>query len=394
MMELKQMTPMTRIAVLNLRPATRSVSAFQICMLVLVACLNQMCPRVSGQVSSSGNRIQAVVEARADGNCFVVQNLQDPSAARVRVWHSDSNIETSPSILGASSVDSGELVFTPRFPVQLGAEYVILVQPDPDAEPRSFRIVIPGESELRTEVVNFFPSADQLPENTLRFYVQFSAPMQKGDIYRYIRLKEVGGKDVELPFLEIEQEFWSRDSKRLTLLLDPGRIKRGLKPREEMGPVLAAGKTYELIIDQNWTDASGHELGKEFAKRFQVIAEDHTQPDPATWKIAVPTVGSREPLQILFPGPLDHAMLFLAINVVDSGSNDVMGVVTVSEQEKKWSLLPIQNWKPGSYKISVSKDLEDNSGNSIGRPFDVDLFEKTESPESTPMVELEFEIPK
>ena len=55
--------------------------------------------------------------------------------------------------------------------------------------------------------------------------------MQRGDIYRYIRLLDDEGIAVELPFLEIEQELWSRDGHRLMLLLDPGRVKRELKPR-------------------------------------------------------------------------------------------------------------------------------------------------------------------
>ena len=216
--------------------------------------------------------------------------------------------------------------------------------------------------------------------------------MQKGDVYRYIRLREVDGKEVELPFLEIEQEFWSRDSTRLTLLLDPGRIKRGLKPREEMGPILVAGKSYELVISSNWEAANGGELGREFVKQFVAVAEDHAQPNPANWKVTAPAAGSRERLGVVFSDSLDHGMLFLAINVVDSNSNPVAGTVTVSEQETKWSFQPNQDWKSGSYKITVNKDLEDNAGNSIGRPFDVDMVEETESPASIPVVEIKFEV--
>ena len=71
--------------------------------------------------------------------------------------------------------------------------------------------------------------------------------MSRGEAYRHIRLLDATGKPVAAPFLELDEELWSDDGKRFTLLFDPGRIKRGLKPREELGPVLEAGKSYELV---------------------------------------------------------------------------------------------------------------------------------------------------
>ena len=72
-----------------------------------------------------------------------------------------------------------------------------------------------------------------LPENLLKFYVHFSAPMSRGNIYDYIRLLNADGKQVELPFLEIDEELWDDSLTRLTLFIDPGRIKRGVLPLEE-----------------------------------------------------------------------------------------------------------------------------------------------------------------
>ena len=66
---------------------------------------------------------------------------------------------------------------------------------------------------------------------------------------------------MDAPFLELDEELWSPDGDSLHLVFDPGRIKRGLKPREEVGPVLEAGKSYSLVIDREWVDAS-----REFAQ--------------------------------------------------------------------------------------------------------------------------------
>ena len=82
--------------------------------------------------------------------------------------------------------------------------------------------------------------------------------MSRGEAYRHLTLMDISTKKpVHAPFLELEEELWSPDGKRFTLLVDPGRIKRGLKPREMFGPVLEAGKSYELIVDREWTDVAG-----------------------------------------------------------------------------------------------------------------------------------------
>ncbi|MCH7864908.1 MAG: hypothetical protein IIC56_06820, partial [Proteobacteria bacterium] len=100
-----------------------------------------------------------------------------------------------------------------------------------------------------------YPSADVLPENLLKFYLHFSAPMSRGDSYQHIRLVRQNGSVVDLPFLELDQELWDRRQTRLTLLFDPGRIKRGLKPHEEVGPALKPGRRYTLEIDAHWLNA-------------------------------------------------------------------------------------------------------------------------------------------
>jgi hypothetical protein len=93
-----------------------------------------------------------------------------------------------------------------------------------------------GTPRPATLVESVSPSAEVLPENLLRFYFQFSAPMSRGEAYSHIRLLNAAGRAVADPFLELNEELWSGDGRRFTLLFDPGRIKRGLKPREEVGP--------------------------------------------------------------------------------------------------------------------------------------------------------------
>lgn len=365
----------------------------QIFVFVLVAFVGQPRETVWARQNPSSST-EVVTESRDSGICFVVNNLEKPGTATIKVWVDGANVQTDPPILGSKSIEQGKLIFTPRFPLQTGTKFIVEVGEQDVAKPGLFLLEVPGAEAAKSKVVAVYPSADELPENTLKFYVHFSAPMRKGNIYRYVRIREAEGKIVELPFLEIEQEFWSRDSKRLTLLLDPGRIKRGLKPREEMGPILTAGKSFELVIDGRWPDSRGEKLGEDFVKKFRATHEDHTQPDPSKWKISSPASGTRQPLAIGFAGSIDHAMLLGAIRVIDPDANIAEGEVAVSNHETRWSFVPKAEWTAGSFKITINQDLEDNAGNSIGRQFDVDMFEKTESGESKPVVELEFEVAK
>ena len=120
------------------------------------------------------------------------------------------------------------LVFRPRFPLQPGLRYRAVLGKSGDGQPLVRFFDLPTEHiEPMTHVRAVYPSADLLPENLLKFYLHFSAPMSRGEVYRRTRLLDGSGKSVEMAFLELEQELWDAEGKRLTILFDPGRIKRG-----------------------------------------------------------------------------------------------------------------------------------------------------------------------
>ena len=47
-----------------------------------------------------------------------------------------------------------------------------------------------------TVVAQVYPTANHLPENLLKFYLHFSAPMSQGDCYRHIKLLDAKGKAI------------------------------------------------------------------------------------------------------------------------------------------------------------------------------------------------------
>jgi hypothetical protein len=326
----------------------------------------------------------AAQSIRMEGGAFRVDGWQagaEPSGGWASLFRIYAGSGDVPPIAGAYSVENGALTFRPRYPLGAGMKVRAVF----DSKESSFDLPKAAPPASTTRVRYVYPSADVLPENQLKLYVYFTAPMQMGDAWSHIRLLDENAKPVDLPFLEIDQELWSRDQTRLTILFDPGRIKRGVLPLNEVGPSIENGKRYTLAIDREWRDARGAPLLEPYRKEFGVGPADRTPIDTAKWKVTPPRAGTIEPLIIVFPEPLDYAMLQHAIEV-----RGVTGKVDVQRGETEWRFTPVQPWKAGSHAIVVPTNLEDLAGNKVGRAFDVDVFEKVTRTVERETVSLPF----
>lgn len=308
-----------------------------------------------------------------------------------------------PAILAKYSLEKGVVVLEPLYPIKLGAAY--LARFDPAAAPKGagpataepvvarFESAKPASS-TPAKVVHVYPSANDLPENTLKFYIHFSSPMTRGDAYHRVRLLDAQGRKVEGAFLEIGEELWDPFGLRLTLLLDPGRIKKGLRPREELGPILRAGERYTLEVSADWRDAAGRPLEAAFRKTFRAGAEAASKPDIRDWKVAAPRT-AKDPLAITFPAPLDHALLEYCISVKTISGRELPGKVSIDRDETLWRFEPDQPWSEPEYRVEVNPILEDLAGNSVDRLFEVDVFDTIDREKDKPKPHvLSFRIGK
>ena len=304
------------------------------------------------------------------------------------------------SMMGEHRVEPGLVRFVPAFPLEPGLRYRAVFDsgqlpqaPSPAAGKVTSILHIPVRPERSTTTVTqVYPSADVLPENLLKFYVHFSAPMSRGNIYEHIRLRNAANQPVELPFLELAEELWSPDMLRLTLFIDPGRIKREVKPLEEIGPALAAGQRFSLVIGSGWKDAGGNRLKRAFVKNFTVGIPDREPPDPSRWGYKAPPTRTREPLAIDLTEPMDSALALRMIHVVDEAGRAVPGQPFLTERERIWKFLPQHSWKAGCYSLVVETTIEDLVGNNIGKPFEVDLVEGESKRLDRKTVKLPFEL--
>jgi hypothetical protein len=245
--------------------------------------------------------------------------------------------------------------------------------------------------ESTTYVSAIYPTVDELPENLLKFYLQFSAPMSGGHIYEHIHLRDGDGKDVQLPFLEIDEELWDPTMTRLTLFLDPGRIKRGVRPLEEIGPALQTGKSYTLQITRDWRDANGAPLKADFEKNIKVVAADREPPNPLHWKIAPPKAKSRDPLTVVFNEALDHAIAQRVLRISDPKGAHVAGAIKLDPRDGACTFTPNDRWTAGVHKLIVPTIIEDLAGNNIGKPFDLDTAEDPR-PLTNEVVKVSFTV--
>ena len=303
---------------------------------------------------------------------------------RVQVARADGTADELPPVLGDYAVRDGALRFSPRFPFDPGQRYEVVFDPSSlspapqrsaasPLHPVRTTIEVPAPDRApSTRVVAVYPSALEVPENHLRLYIVFSAPMGLGAGSPYIRLVDEHGSPLADPFLPLDVDLWNADRTRFTVLYDPGRVKRGILPNEEMGRPLAVGRTYVLEIDAGWRDAEGQPLVTPFRREFRVGPSRERALDPADWRLEVPARGTRDPLAVVFPAPLDYGLLQRALRVATGDGRALAGEIRVEREETRWLFTPRTPWQPGEHQLVAAATLEDVAGNRIGRAFEVD----------------------
>jgi hypothetical protein len=279
-----------------------------------------------------------------------------------------------PPLAGQYQAVPDALRFTPRFPLQPGMKYRAVYQKTGDSKPYTLATFsVPARSpKTAARVAAISPSAEALPQNQLKFYLYFTAPMSRGGAYERLRLLDATGAELDLPFLELAEELWNPAGDRLTLLLDPARVKQGLKAREEAGPVLMTGERYTLVVNRRFCDAAGQPLAAEFRKTFCVAEADETRPDPKHWRLAVPKAGTKTPLTVDFGEPLDRALLQRMLWVVNDQGERTAGEAKIGRNETSWRFRPRKPWLPGRYRLVADTELEDLAGNNLTRKFELD----------------------
>ncbi len=283
--------------------------------------------------------------------------------------------------------DGEDVCFVPRFGFVAGTSYAVTAGGVPVAvlaRPRAPQTAV-------TEVLAIYPTAAEVPRNLLRFYVWFSGPMSEGFAARHVRLVEAaGGEPLAGALLPTPAELWSGDRRRLTLLLDPARIKRGLAAHREVGYPLRRGETFRLEVNAGFADAAGRPLRRAARRQYAVGADERRLVDPGAWSLTTPAAGTRQPLEVSFGRSLDHGLLGRCLHVAGPDGTPVDGLLEPGPQERSWWLDPRRPWAPGPHQLIVDPVLEDLAGNSVSHVFDRDLARPDDNPRPSRPVTVSF----
>jgi hypothetical protein len=302
------------------------------------------------------------------------QNANQPLASsdrllQVYVGSPDDCCTTKTPIAGSYIAGSRSVRFLPRFNFVEGQEYVIQVRAlseDGKQIQALTPFTIQPENALSTpEITAVYPSGDELPENVLRFYLHFSTPMKPHVAFNYIKLVDEYGNVDDAAFMKFKQELWSEDRTRLTLLMDPGRIKRGVATNTELGPALHEGKSYQLVVDDGWPTANGNQVLPGFSKAFKVTSALRELPNTNSWQINAPTIGTKEPLSINLDRPFDHQLLYKDIKVLSLLGEEIQGTLYIEDSETEWRFQPHNAWAYAKIYIVVDGEFEDVAGNNF-----------------------------
>lgn len=286
----------------------------------------------------------------------VEKGLPDPEMLKVTLPGTET------PIAGRYAVDGNSLRFTPTFGFDAGRDYVIRLPNN--NEDVSFRIGTDAP-QIAPAVTHIYPSGDTLPENTLRFYIHFSVPMQPHVALDYIKLRDASGAVDDAAFMRFKQELWNEDRTRLTVLIDPGRIKRDVATNIALEPALLAGRRYSLVVDSGWPTADGTAVLPAFTKTFEVSDALRTRPDTRLWSANTPCAGTRETLTVNLDRPFDRHQLMYALRLETQDGDKVEGEIGVEDAEHHWSFTPLAPWPTGSLDLLTDPTLEDVAGNNF-----------------------------
>jgi hypothetical protein len=329
-----------------------------------------------------------------------LRGLPEQDVARhLRVYPSHAVATQLPAqaVAGTYAYDGDDVCFVPRFGFVSGMSYTALVHRDgaPAFDLEDFDsltiVRVADDGPPTTRVVAIHPSGADVPRNLLRLYVHFSAPMSEGCVEGHVHvIDDDTGEPLLGAFLPMDPELWDRERRRVTVLFDPARIKRGLAPHREIGYPLHDGATVSVVVDEGFVDAGGRPLVEPIAHRYRVGADARVRVDPAAWAVEPVAAGTHAPLVVRFDRPLDHGLLQHCLAVLGPDGARVAGDGTVGDEERSWVFTPSAPWVAASCALVVDPMLEDLAGNSVTRVFDRDLADPEQSPIAPGPITVEF----
>ncbi|WP_074406270.1 MULTISPECIES: Ig-like domain-containing protein [Aquimarina] len=290
-------------------------------------------------------------------------------------------------VLGKLIDEKTALRFTPLTPFGWGQKYTLVYGDTIEY----FALDIPEEYKYLS-VTSIYPSAKTLPSNLLKWYIQFSHPINETHIYDHIRFINAIGDTLPRAALSLENALISDHGKLLTIWIEPGRQKRDLIPNRQLGSVFKNKNTYKLVVLKKLKDTNGISMKGNFTHSFQVTIADRIKPDVNSWKIQSPKVNSKSRLLILCHESLDYGSIQNSVTVINAKEEKIDGNWQYTDHESILSFTPSNPWEKGNYKILFDAHIEDLAGNNLDRLFDSEITDTKNTLHLSKAHKLKFSI--
>jgi len=218
-----------------------------------------------------------------------------------------------------------------------------------------------------------YPSGPSVPENLLRIELRFSRPLRKPLLMDRVKLIGENGQAIQDVFLDLSLP--NPDATRVTLLLNPARVKSGVGANLAVGRALHFGSTVTLVVDDP-------ALARSIRKAWVIVGLDTEAPNPALWTFDRPTRGTRLPMVVHLDGPIASSSEGL-IAIRGPDGRRVAGVARLENGESTWRFTPARAWRTGTYALVTHPELEDPAGNRPCAPFEAPRVSSVQCNEGT-----------
>jgi len=212
--------------------------------------------------------------------------------------------------------------------------------------------------------VEIHPAGPVVPVNLLRFELRFDRPQRLP--FDVERLKLLDGQGIEIQHALLDVALPDADGRRITVLLDPGRVKTGVGPNLEAGRALKEGATVSLLVAGSDADPS------PVQKTWRVTAAVSHPLQPQLWQLGAPRQGSRDALTVDLRTPIGSAGERLIV-VVNGRGHRVEGSVTLDDGDATWRFKPARPWATGRHRLVTHPGLEDPAGNRRCAAFEAPI---------------------
>ncbi|WP_109300871.1 hypothetical protein [Aquimarina sp. AU474] len=292
-----------------------------------------------------------------------------PDIVKIYRGHlTEKEIKNTSAILGQIVVNLDNLQFAPIVPFSINQEYTIVY----DDFIEYFKINIPKSYSYLT-VTSVYPSAKKIPANILKWYIQFSEPINETWVYKHVQFRNAQGDTLSRAALALNNALVSDDGKLLTIWVEPGRQKRDLIPNKQLGAVFETGKSYTLWIQKTLKNKDGTPMQNDYVHYFEIEKADRKQPEITTWTVDTPMPNSISDLTVHCNESLDYGSIIHSLAIQDKNGKEVMGTWTLQNAETILSFTPLLPWIADTYKIICNSRIEDLAGNNLERMFDQNI---------------------